>query len=156
MRPLCYNMEQRRRRRGGQPTSNPKGGHLLLTNFRNSMRPYSAPDGKRTSAADGCVTADVTVQLGAEHIGGVLFLPGQAGRWPLVICSHGLTATHENLTETCRQLTELGVAALAFDFRNSNGPRSSGGISTMSVVPTASTCSTRRPASRRSPFSRQA
>ena len=105
----------------------------MLTNLRKPEYPCSAPDGMHASSAANGVTANITVQLGSEHIGGILFQPALSGPWPLIICSHGLTGTHENLIETCVRLTELGVCALAFDFRNSNGPLSSGGISAMSV-----------------------
>lgn len=68
------------------------------------------------------------------YIGGELYAPAGHGPWPLVICSHGYTATHANLTDTCIALAQMGAAAVSFDFRNGNGKLSSGDFLRMSVM----------------------
>lgn len=91
------------------------------------------PDGSSTGRPPKFTAAPITFELGDGRIGGILYTPAGMPPFPLVICSHGFTGTHENLTRTCEMLAEGGVAALSFDFRNGKGSMSSGDFLKMSV-----------------------
>lgn len=93
-----------------------------------------AADGSSASASPTFMAAPIKLDIGEEHIGGLMYMPAGAPPYPLVICSHGFTGTHQNLVGTCEMLAQLGVAALTFDFRNGTGELSSGRFLDMSVT----------------------
>lgn len=59
---------------------------------------------------------DVKVPNGSWEIDGILYMPKQEGRFPVVIFSHGYNGYKMDFDETARYLAERGVAAFCYTF----------------------------------------
>ena len=67
-----------------------------------------------------------------EAMAGRLYVPAVAGPVPLVVCSHGLAGSIDDLDPVARTLAGLGLASYRFAFRN-GGPEA-GDTTRMSVM----------------------
>ena len=80
-------------------------------------------------------TREISVKIDTQNIYGVAYIPeGDAERWPIVLCSHGLGGTYRSCSAYAEQLASHGIAAYCFDFRGGGGSRSDGKTTEMSVM----------------------
>ena len=80
-------------------------------------------------------TREINVKIDTQNIYGVAYIPeGDAEKWPLVLCSHGLGGTYRSCAAYAEQLASHGIAAYCFDFRGGGGTRSDGKTTGMSVM----------------------
>jgi predicted esterase len=68
-------------------------------------------------------------ELNNENIYGEIVLPDNfEGKLPMVILSHGLTATHDRMKDCAKLLEGYGIASYIFDFRGGSYESSSDGL----------------------------
>ena len=75
---------------------------------------------------------ELAVVSQGETMAGRLYAPAVAGPVPLVVCSHGLVGSIDDLDPVARTLAGLGLASYRFAFRN-GGPEA-GDTTRMSVM----------------------
>ncbi|WP_257210909.1 alpha/beta hydrolase [Actinomyces ruminis] len=120
-------------------------GDASATGTAASSEAAGVPEGVQEGASAAALPSDLptyahetrelTLENNGQLIYGLAYVPntGQE-RVPLVICSHGLTGSYQDLGATAEALAQLGLAAYCFDFRGGGGTMSEGEMTDMSVM----------------------
>ncbi|MCI9071971.1 MAG: alpha/beta fold hydrolase [Lachnospiraceae bacterium] len=78
---------------------------------------------------------EIQTKINGQTIYGVAYIPQtESEKMPLVICAHGLGASHRSCDEYASEFAAHGIAAYCFDFRGGGGNRSDGRMTDMSVM----------------------